>query len=128
MKQPVFRIVRVSGSPVKDDDLLTDLKRVAESLGSITVPQQKYGTLGTYDYSTLIRHFGSWNKALLAAGLSLSNRVNIADKNFLKTYCIFGNTTVDSRVAGSLPLVPQQFRKHPIIGVLARGHWLCKPL
>ena len=84
MKQPVFRIVRVSGSPVKDDDLLTDLKRVAESLGSITVPQQKYGTLGTYDYSTLIRHFGSWNKALLAAGLSLSNRVNIADEELFE--------------------------------------------
>jgi len=84
MKQPVFRIVRVSGSPVKDDDLLTDLKRVAESLGSITVPQEKYGKLGTYDYSTLIRHFGSWNKALLAAGLSLSNRVNIADEELFE--------------------------------------------
>jgi hypothetical protein len=79
MKQPIFRLSRVSGSPVKNEELLSDLSRVAETVGSATVPQKLYGKLGTYDYSTLIRRFGSWNKALLAAGLSLSNRVDIPD-------------------------------------------------
>lgn len=84
MKQPVFQLSRVSGTPVKDEELLADLRRVAESLGSVSVSQKRYGKLGTYDYSTLIRRFGSWNKALVAAGLALSNRVGIPDEELFE--------------------------------------------
>lgn len=79
-KKPKFELSRVSGAPVSDAELLADLKRVAADLGSDTVPQKTYGRLGTYDYSTPIRRFGSWNSALRAAGLSISNEISIDDE------------------------------------------------
>ncbi len=80
MKKPTFQLSRVSGTPVDDSELLADLRRVAQSMYADTVPQKKYGALGTYDYSTLIRRFGSWNNALRAAGLTVSNEVGISDE------------------------------------------------
>ena len=80
MKKPTFQLSRVSGAPVDDSELLADLRRVAKSTNADTVPQKKYGSLGTYDYSTLIRRFCSWNNALRAAGLVVSNEVSISDE------------------------------------------------
>ena len=79
VKKPLFKLSRVKGAPVSDSELLSDLKRVANLLNSKTVPQKKYGELGVYDYSTFIRRFGSWNKALSSAGLVCSNEIDIPD-------------------------------------------------
>lgn len=88
MTEPTFKLSRVSGAPVSDDALITDLQRVAQSLNSDTVPQRKYGTLGTYDCSTVIRRFGSWNNALRLAGLSLSNEVDISDERLFENLLV----------------------------------------
>lgn len=88
MKNPAFKLSRVKGAPVSDTELLLDLKKVAESLGLTTVPQKKYGELGIYDYSTLIRRFGSWNKALVAAGLSVSNVIDIPDQRLFENLLV----------------------------------------
>jgi hypothetical protein len=69
----------VSGQPVSDEELLADLRRVAETLGSSTVSMPKYREYGKYDDSNLAKRFGTWNNALINAGLSLSNEVNISD-------------------------------------------------
>lgn len=74
-----YHIERVSGMPVTDGELLTDLRSVAANLGKKTVGQKEYRQLGKYDDSTASNRFGSWNKALLAAGLAVSNEVNISD-------------------------------------------------
>ena len=84
-EKPKFELSRVSGAPVSDKELLADLMRVAAYLDLDTVPQKTYGKLGTYDYSTLIRRFGSWNAALRVAGLSISNEISIDDE------CLFKN-------------------------------------
>jgi hypothetical protein len=92
--RPKFELARVSGAPVSDEELLTDLRLVASKLDRSTVPQKTYGELGKYDYSTVIRHFGSWNAALLAAGLDLSNEIQISDarlfENLLALWQHFG--------------------------------------
>jgi hypothetical protein len=94
MTEPIFKLSRVSGAPVSDDELIADLKRVALSLNSDTVPQKTYGVLGTFDYSTVIRRFGSWNNGLLRAGLSISNEIDISDdrlfENLLALWQHFG--------------------------------------
>jgi hypothetical protein len=94
MEKPKFQIARVSGLPVSDTALIDDLKRVAEQLGSDTVPQKQYGKLGNYDYSIVIRRFGSWNKALTMAGLQISNQPNISDsklfENILQLWEFYG--------------------------------------
>lgn len=74
-----FKLARVSGQPVSDDELLADLRRVAEILGASTVSMPKYRELGKFDDSNLAKRFGTWNNALTKAGLTLSNEVNISD-------------------------------------------------
>jgi len=74
-----FKLSRVSGQPVSDAELLADLKRVAQMLDASTVSMPKYREYGQYDESNLASRFGSWNNALLKAGLTLSNEVNISD-------------------------------------------------
>jgi len=88
MTEPSFKLSRVSGAPVSDDELLADLKRVALSLNSGTVPQKKYGVLGSFDYSTVIRRFGSWNNGLLRAGLSVSNEIDISDDRLFENLLV----------------------------------------
>lgn len=88
MEKPNFKVSRVQGAPVTDDELLADLKRVAEELGSSTVPQKTYGKHGTYDYSTVIRRFDSWNAALRTAGLSISNEISISDERLFENLLV----------------------------------------
>ena len=84
MEEPAFKLSRVSGNPVSDETLLSDLKRVAQVSSSDTVPQKKYSDLGTFDCSTVIRRFKSWNNALRLAGLVISNEVGIPDERLFE--------------------------------------------
>ena len=79
MSNPAFQLSRVSGQPVGSAELLADLRRVAQLLGAAGVSQPLYRQHGHYDDTTVRRRFGSWNKALLEAGLSLCNEVDIPD-------------------------------------------------
>ncbi len=84
MKNGSFRLSHVSGQPVSDDELLTDLRRVAQLLNAPTVSQPRYMEHGNYSPTTIARRFGSWNKALVKAGLSLSNEINIPDERLFE--------------------------------------------
>lgn len=88
MTEPAFKLSRVSGAPVSDAELIADLQRVAQSLNSSTVPQKKYGEVGAYDYSTVIRRFGSWNEGLRLAGLTLSNETDISDDRLFENLLV----------------------------------------
>ena len=79
-----FELTRVSGQPVSDAELLDDLRCVAASLGKTTVGQKEYRRIGRYDDSTTTRRFGSWNAALKAADLSISNVVNLTDEELFE--------------------------------------------
>ena len=91
-----FKIERVQGAPVSDAELLDDLKKIAASLRQSTVSQPKYDEVGTYARSTVSRRFGSWNNALLAAGLttSIASNETICDdrlfENILSLWQRFG--------------------------------------
>ncbi len=80
MAPRTYKIARVSGAPVSDDQLIADLRLVAAQLGKETVGQKEYRRLGTYDDSTVSRRFGSWNEALQKAGLGLANQVDLTDE------------------------------------------------
>ncbi len=111
MAEPPFKLSRVSGAPVSDEELIADLQRVATTLNSDTVPQKTYGSLGTFDYSTLIRRFGSWHNALRLAGLSISNEVNISDdrlfENLLVLWQHFGRQPRRSELASPPSVISQ---------------------
>lgn len=83
-----FEITRVSGTPVSNDELLADLRSVAASLGKDTVGQNDYRRLGQYADTTASRRFGSWNNALVMAGLMLSNEVDISDERLFENVLV----------------------------------------
>lgn len=84
MEKKPFELSRVSGQPVSDAELLDDLRRVAASIGKSTVGQKEYRRIGRYDDSTTSRRFGSWNEALRAAGLDISNVVDLGDEELFE--------------------------------------------
>lgn len=54
---------------ITDEELLEDLKRVAELLGLDRLSQSDYGKHGKYSASTIERRFGGWNQAVMRVGL-----------------------------------------------------------
>lgn len=94
MTSVLFKRSRVSGQPVDDEALLEDLKRVARELNAGTVTLPRYREVGLYADSTVARRFGSWNQALLRAGLTSSNELNISEvrlfENILTLWQAFG--------------------------------------
>lgn len=50
-------------------ELVSDLMRVSRALGKNIVSTRDYERLGSFNSSTLITRFGSWNRAIIEAGL-----------------------------------------------------------
>lgn len=72
---------------ISDDDLLSDLRRVASEQSEQQVKQRTYKEYGKYGVTTVIRRFGSWNAAVDAAGLETTVERNIpSDKLFSALY------------------------------------------
>lgn len=66
---------------ITDEELIADLKRVANELNKKSVPIssrnpsfQRYNERGKYNSSTLARRFGSWSEALKRAGLQMNRQ------------------------------------------------------
>lgn len=66
------------------DELLADLRRAAETLGTTSVTVTAYNEVGQFSSTTMLRRFGSWNKALTSAGLEINNRLNIPDEELFE--------------------------------------------
>ena len=62
---------------VSDDELLAELRRVAQFLGKSSVRYEELRSHSRYSSRLIERRFGSWNNALSAAGLEVTQRVNI---------------------------------------------------
>lgn len=113
MAEPSFKLSRVSGAPVSEAELIADLQRVAHALNSNTVPQKKYGEIGVYDYSTVIRRFGSWNVALNLAALSLSNELDISDDRLFENLLVLWQHNGRQPRRSELSAPPSTFSQTP---------------
>lgn len=70
---------------VPDDELLEDLKRIAAKLGTDSISSREYNDNGAkYTAGTIGVRFGSWNQALLKAGLQLVQQREVAAEELLK--------------------------------------------
>jgi hypothetical protein len=65
---------------ISDNDLLSDLCRVASEHSEQQVKQRTYKEHGKYGVTTVIRRFGSWNVAVTAAGLETTVERNVPDE------------------------------------------------
>lgn len=79
MSNKRFTLERVPGAPVTNEELLADLRRVAQKVGGEIVPERIYSEHGRHSPKTFSRRFGSWNKAIKAVGLAPGNESNYSD-------------------------------------------------
>ena len=75
-----FNFIKPKNAPVSDTDIIDDIIRVSKEIGSKKVTLKLYSELGKYNNTTASRRFGTWNKALKAAGLQVSNETDITDE------------------------------------------------
>lgn len=59
---------------ISDEDLLKDMKDVCKKFNLKSLSMEEYSNFGRYNTSTIIRRFGSWNKALILANINIRNR------------------------------------------------------
>ncbi|MBP3660662.1 MAG: HNH endonuclease [Oscillospiraceae bacterium] len=59
---------------VPDQDLIDDLNRTIQMLQTNTLTIAEYDEHGTFNSSTIIRRFGTWNNGLQLAGITISNK------------------------------------------------------
>ena len=69
---------------ISDAELVADLRRVADLLGKTTLRYDEYPNHGRCASRIFETRFGSWNAALLAAGLEVGRRQDISDEDLFE--------------------------------------------
>ena len=69
---------------VPNDELIAELRRVAELLDRSSVTIDQFNEHGRFHSSTLSRRFGSWFKALDAAGLQKTRNLHLTNEQLLE--------------------------------------------
>lgn len=69
---------------ISDDELLNDLKKVADSLNKRSVTMAEYKKHGKYSPDPFPRRFGSWFTALEKVGLERTKNLNISTENLFE--------------------------------------------
>jgi hypothetical protein len=79
----VFRFENTKPAPT-NADLIADLQRIAAKVGTSYVPQNTYRNIGAYSSAVMKTRFGSWNKALAAAGLLTQHRPKLTTEELFE--------------------------------------------
>jgi hypothetical protein len=91
------------------------------SFGKATIGLKDYRRLGKYDDSTATKRFGSWNKALIAAGLPVLNEVDISDERLFENILVLWQHFGRQPRRSDLAHIRQSFRKVPTAAALDLG-------
>src|SRR5260370_1652367 len=83
MNASKFQLERVR-SPVSDEALISDMRRVAELAGTSVVSFRLYSESGNYHPLTVALRFGTWTRALIAAGVEIASERDIADERLFE--------------------------------------------
>jgi hypothetical protein len=67
-----------------DQELLDDLKKVADQIGMDKVKIDQYDQKGKFHSATLRKRFGTWNKTLEKAGLKIAVKQNISEEELFE--------------------------------------------
>ena len=69
---------------IPEEELLTDLNRVASELSKKTLTASEYASKGSFGVNTILRRFGQWNSAIQKAGLEAPNRQNVPESELFE--------------------------------------------
>jgi hypothetical protein len=64
---------------ITDEELISDLRKVAEANDG-NVSERVYDANGRFNFGTIIKRFGTWNRAVIAAGLEPGVIQDISDE------------------------------------------------
>ena len=79
-----FKYTPPKNASISSKELLNNLKKVASDNNTDILPQRLYKKYGKYDVTNISRRFGTWNKALLKAGLKPGNINNYSDEELFE--------------------------------------------
>ena len=65
---------------IGNEEILADLRRVAAALQLPTLSHRSYQDHGRFSSSVVKKRFGTWNAAIIAAGLEIGSRRDLADE------------------------------------------------
>ena len=103
-------------------ELLADLRSVAAKVGRDHIAQNEYRKLGQYSSTVMKKRFGSWNKALEAAGLATVTRQSTSKaaltENLLEVWTALGRQPRKGEMRAPI----SRFTHHPYIRQY--GSWL----
>src|SRR3989339_167610 len=89
--------LRPNAKYASSEELITDLKKVADLLNKKTVTAREYEKHGLFSIRPFINRFGSWNDTLKEANLKISAESNIS------LQMLFDNLEVVWRTLGRQP-------------------------
>ena len=69
-------------SRIEKSEMIADMQRVALEIGKSQLPKRDYEELGTISTNTICSQFGSWNNAIIAAGITPKQKL-ISDDELL---------------------------------------------
>ena len=121
MKDQKYEYTKPKNSPVTDEELIQDLKRISEKLGIKKISQNIHSKHGVFNATTYISHFGSWNKALIIAGLDVSNEIEIADSRLFENLLLLQQTLGKQPARADLTNKVSKFSQSPYLRRF--GNW-----
>lgn len=90
---------------IPEQELLDDLKRVAKQINQQTLTAAVYDEKGKFGKTTILRRFGSWNKALEASALNvilvLNNKEEVLFENLIDVWQCLGRQPVGKDIEKS---------------------------
>ena len=114
MDENRFTLSRVSGVAVSTEAIIEDVRRVGALFHGV-VTMASYSEHGAYNVSTVERRFGSWSKAIKAAGLEIGNTLDYADaalfENILTLWEFYGRQPRRAELA----LPPSKISQSPYL-------------
>ncbi len=73
-----------SSMTISEDEYVRDLQDVSNKLGARLLTRDLYNKHGKFHSSTMEHRFGSWNKALIAAGLDISRNAKFSERDLFQ--------------------------------------------
>lgn len=108
-----FEYTPPKNAPVSSEELINDLKKVALDNNTDVLPQRLYKKYGKYDVTNISRRFGTWNKALLKAGLRPGNIINYSDEELFENILNIWQHKGKQPIRRDLNLEPSKISQYP---------------
>ena len=112
MTNPKFQFERVSGTPVSATRYCQIFAGLQNKQAQRLFPRSSIRNWANISPSTPTRRFGTWNKAVIAAGLDVANEINISDERLFENIMLlwehFGRQPRRAELARAPSFISQQ--------------------